>query len=49
MDLFMKQGSKQAANILIYHTVPYSCTIQGNQSPQMWFLLQNVNSRLHLL
>lgn len=49
MDLFMKQGSKQAANILIYHTVPHSYTIYGNHSPQMSSLLQKVNSRLHLL
>lgn len=48
MDLFMKQRSKQAANMLIYHTVPHSHTIQSNHSLQMSSLLQKVNSRPHL-
>lgn len=49
MDLFMKQRSKQAANILIYHTVPHSHTIQSNHSLQMSSLLQKVNNHLHFV
>lgn len=48
MDLFMKQRSKQAANILIYHTVAHSHTIQSSHSLQMSSLLQKVKSHPHL-